>query len=75
MDKYFSPTDLQYYFQVNHQYVRNKLKLILFPFLHRVRRDSGQLVSTLLLSAGSAQHPELSVSAAGTRLEHAAHIS
>lgn len=27
----------QYYFQVNSQYVRNKLKVILFPFLHRVR--------------------------------------
>ncbi|KAF0893547.1 hypothetical protein E2562_026682 [Oryza meyeriana var. granulata] len=25
----------QYYFQVNSQYVRNKLKVILFPFLHR----------------------------------------
>ncbi|GJM90488.1 hypothetical protein PR202_ga06771 [Eleusine coracana subsp. coracana] len=24
-----------YYFQVNSQYVRNKLKVILFPFLHR----------------------------------------
>uniref|UniRef100_A0A453SI68 Protein YIF1B n=1 Tax=Aegilops tauschii subsp. strangulata TaxID=200361 RepID=A0A453SI68_AEGTS len=25
----------QYYFQVNNQYVRNKLKVVLFPFLHR----------------------------------------
>ncbi|KAJ6797657.1 protein YIF1B-like [Iris pallida] len=25
----------QYYFQVNDQYVRNKLKVVLFPFLHR----------------------------------------
>ncbi|PKA49821.1 hypothetical protein AXF42_Ash004363 [Apostasia shenzhenica] len=31
--QYFS--DPQYYFQVNGQYVRNKLKVILFPFLHR----------------------------------------
>lgn len=30
---YFS--NPQYYFQVNDQYVRNKLKIILFPFLHR----------------------------------------
>ncbi|XP_010519024.1 PREDICTED: protein YIF1B-A [Tarenaya hassleriana] len=28
-------SDRQYYFQVNDQYVRNKLKLVLFPFLHR----------------------------------------
>lgn len=28
-------SDPQYYFQVNGQYVRNKLKVILFPFLHR----------------------------------------
>ncbi|CAD6247711.1 unnamed protein product [Miscanthus lutarioriparius] len=28
-------SDPQYYFQVNSQYVRNKLKVILFPFLHR----------------------------------------
>ncbi|GAV76530.1 YIF1 domain-containing protein [Cephalotus follicularis] len=33
MSKYFS--DPQYYFQVNDHYVRNKLKVILFPFLHR----------------------------------------
>ncbi|XXG55800.1 hypothetical protein AAC387_Pa03g3390 [Persea americana] len=33
ISKYFS--DPQYYFQVNDQYVRNKLKVILFPFLHR----------------------------------------
>lgn len=31
--QYFS--DPQYYFQVNGQYVRNKLRVILFPFLHR----------------------------------------
>jgi hypothetical protein len=30
-------SDPQYYFQVNSQYVRNKLKVILFPFFHRVR--------------------------------------
>ncbi|KAL6211034.1 hypothetical protein ACLB2K_011061 [Fragaria x ananassa] len=28
-------SDPQYYFQVNAHYVRNKLKIILFPFLHR----------------------------------------
>lgn len=33
VSKYFS--DPQYYFQVNSQYVKNKLKVILFPFLHR----------------------------------------
>ena len=33
--RYFS--DPQYYFQVNDQYVRNKLKIVLLPFLHRVR--------------------------------------
>ncbi|XP_042482786.1 protein YIF1B-B-like isoform X1 [Macadamia integrifolia] len=33
ISRYFS--DPQYYFQVNDQYVRNKLKIILFPFLHR----------------------------------------
>lgn len=29
-------SDPQYYFQVNSQYVRNKLKVVLFPFFHRV---------------------------------------
>ncbi|XP_068639790.1 uncharacterized protein [Aristolochia californica] len=33
ISRYFS--DPQYYFQVNDQHVRNKLKVILFPFLHR----------------------------------------
>ncbi|PIA33979.1 hypothetical protein AQUCO_03900094v1 [Aquilegia coerulea] len=33
ISKYFS--DPQYYFQVNGHYVKNKLKVILFPFLHR----------------------------------------
>ncbi|GKE11061.1 YIF1B-like protein, partial [Tanacetum coccineum] len=33
ISRYFS--DLQYYFQVNDHYVRNKLKVVLFPFLHR----------------------------------------
>ncbi|KAF5746248.1 Integral membrane HRF1 family protein [Tripterygium wilfordii] len=33
ISKYFS--DPQYYFQVNDHYVRNKLKIVLFPFLHR----------------------------------------
>ncbi|KAK4769124.1 hypothetical protein SAY86_027274 [Trapa natans] len=34
ISRYFSHP--QYYFQVNDQYVRNKLKVVLFPFLHRV---------------------------------------
>ncbi|OWM71087.1 protein YIF1B-like [Punica granatum] len=33
ISRYFS--DPQYYFQVNDQYVRNKLKVVLFPFFHR----------------------------------------
>nr|GLL29561.1 protein YIF1B-B [Ipomoea trifida] len=33
ISKYFS--DPQYYFQVNGSYIRNKLKVVLFPFLHR----------------------------------------
>lgn len=33
ISRYFS--DPQYYFQVNLHYVRNKLKVVLFPFLHR----------------------------------------
>ncbi|XP_072986302.1 uncharacterized protein [Typha latifolia] len=33
ISRYFS--NPQYYFQVNNQYVRNKLKVVLFPFLHR----------------------------------------
>ncbi|CAM8987943.1 unnamed protein product [Rhodiola kirilowii] len=33
ISRYFS--DPQYYFQVNDQYVRNKLKVVFFPFLHR----------------------------------------
>ncbi|KAK1291869.1 hypothetical protein QJS10_CPB17g02488 [Acorus calamus] len=33
ISRYFS--DPQYHFQVNDQYVRNKLKVVLFPFLHR----------------------------------------
>lgn len=32
--RYFS--NPRYYFQVNDQYVQNKLKVILFPFWHRV---------------------------------------
>ncbi|CAF1701346.1 unnamed protein product [Brassica napus] len=36
--RYFS--DPQYYFKVNDQYVRNKLKVVLFPFLHRVSLSS-----------------------------------
>ncbi|KAL0432221.1 UNVERIFIED_CONTAM: protein YIF1A [Sesamum latifolium] len=33
ISRYFS--DPQYYFQVNDHYVKNKLKVVLFPFLHR----------------------------------------
>lgn len=33
ISRYFS--DPQYYFQVNDHYVRNKLEVVLFPFLHR----------------------------------------
>lgn len=35
VSRYFSGQDAQYYFQVNDHYVKNKLKVILFPFLHR----------------------------------------
>ncbi|GBG73047.1 hypothetical protein CBR_g12765 [Chara braunii] len=35
ISRYFTGHDVQYYFQVNDQYVRNKLKLLLFPFFHR----------------------------------------
>lgn len=38
ISRYFS--DTQYYFQVNDRYVRNKLKVVLFPFLHRVRQNT-----------------------------------
>ncbi|XP_021740477.1 protein YIF1B-like [Chenopodium quinoa] len=33
ISRYFA--DPQYYFQVNDDYVRNKLKVVLFPFMHR----------------------------------------
>ncbi|CAA6662994.1 unnamed protein product [Spirodela intermedia] len=39
ISSYFS--DPQYYFQVNGQYVRNKLKIILCPFLYRNQRANG----------------------------------
>ncbi|KAL3696776.1 hypothetical protein R1sor_010852 [Riccia sorocarpa] len=35
MSRYLSGRDLQYYFQVNDQYVKNKVKVVLFPFLHK----------------------------------------
>ncbi|KAI5064763.1 hypothetical protein GOP47_0019458 [Adiantum capillus-veneris] len=35
ISRYFSGQNFQYYFQVNDQYVKNKLKVILFPFLHK----------------------------------------
>ena len=38
ISRYFS--DPQYYFQVNDHYVKNKLKVVLFPFLHRVSSNS-----------------------------------
>jgi len=38
INRYFS--NPQYYFHVNDQYVRNKLKVILFPFFHRVNHLS-----------------------------------
>ncbi|KAF9598713.1 hypothetical protein IFM89_029963, partial [Coptis chinensis] len=54
VSKYFS--DPQYYFQVNGQYVRNKLKVILFPFLHRPKsfEPSVHKGTTLMVSAGTA---------------------
>eukprot|EP00245_Coleochaete_scutata_P009456 TRINITY_DN3116_c0_g1_i1.p1 TRINITY_DN3116_c0_g1~~TRINITY_DN3116_c0_g1_i1.p1 ORF type:complete len:312 (+),score=35.82 TRINITY_DN3116_c0_g1_i1:158-1093(+) len=33
--RYFTGQDVRYYFQVNEQYVKNKLKILLFPSLHR----------------------------------------
>ncbi|CAM6100731.1 unnamed protein product [Calypogeia fissa] len=35
MSRYLAGHDLQYYFQVNDQYVKNKIKVVLFPFLHK----------------------------------------
>eukprot|EP00897_Mesotaenium_endlicherianum_P008816 jgi/Mesen1/7963/ME000422S07115 len=35
MTRYFSSQDIPYYFQVSDSYVRNKLKVILCPFLHK----------------------------------------
>eukprot|EP00271_Cylindrocystis_brebissonii_P015158 TRINITY_DN37299_c0_g1_i1.p1 TRINITY_DN37299_c0_g1~~TRINITY_DN37299_c0_g1_i1.p1 ORF type:complete len:316 (+),score=39.54 TRINITY_DN37299_c0_g1_i1:213-1160(+) len=35
VNRYFSAHDMKYYFQVNDQYVKNKLKVLLCPFLHR----------------------------------------
>jgi hypothetical protein len=35
VSRYFATHDVQYYFQVNDQYVKNKLKVVLFPFLHK----------------------------------------
>ncbi len=37
VSRYFATHDVQYYFQVNDQYVKNKLKVVLFPFLHKVQ--------------------------------------
>lgn len=35
VSRYFASHDIQYYFQVTDQYVRNKLKVVLCPFLHK----------------------------------------
>lgn len=45
ISRYFS--DPQYYFQVNDQYVRNKLKVVLFPFLHRVSTNPLVIISAV----------------------------
>ena len=36
VNRYFSTQSLQYYFHVSNEYVKNKIRIILFPFLHRV---------------------------------------
>lgn len=48
ISRYFS--DPHYYFQVNDQYVRNKLKVVLFPFLHRVSFISNLSYTCLFVS-------------------------
>lgn len=53
ISRYFS--DPQYYFQVNDHYVRNKLKVVLFPFLHRVS-SSFTLFFSLLGELSSLLH-------------------
>lgn len=35
VSRYFATHDIQYYFQVTDQYVKNKLKVVLCPFLHK----------------------------------------
>ncbi|KAL2621510.1 hypothetical protein R1flu_001715 [Riccia fluitans] len=35
MSRYLAGHDVYYYFQVNDQYVKNKVKVVLFPFLHK----------------------------------------
>jgi hypothetical protein len=35
MNRYLAGQDIHYYFQVNDQYVKNKIKVVLFPFLHK----------------------------------------
>lgn len=35
MNKYFAGQEFGYYFRVNHGYVKNKLKVVLLPFLHK----------------------------------------
>lgn len=35
VSRYFATHDIQYYFQVTDQYVRNKIKVVLFPFIHK----------------------------------------
>lgn len=41
MNKYFAGQDFGYYFRVNHGYVKNKLKVVLLPFLHKVSTEGG----------------------------------
>ncbi|XP_002988500.2 protein YIF1B [Selaginella moellendorffii] len=35
ISRFLAGQDIHYYFQLNEQYVKNKLKIILFPFLHK----------------------------------------
>ncbi|CAJ0845442.1 13663_t:CDS:2 [Entrophospora sp. SA101] len=40
INRYFNFFTLKYYFKVNNSYVANKIRLLLFPWRHRVREDS-----------------------------------
>lgn len=61
ISRYFS--DPQYYFQVNDHYVKNKLKVVLFPFLHRVRLGPSVLFIVLSIQT---QHVQLFQSLSGS---------